>query len=557
MPAVPIVLAVTGVSAGIGAGVATAIGLGTVSTAVATAIGTGVIAGGMTAAQGGDAGDVLKSAVVGGATSFVGGSIAAGVGEAVAETTGSAVTGKIVGNVAAAGLTSGGNEDAMLRAGLLGGIGAGINEARTAAVDEYLGSINPDPYGSSEAVDPNVAFGGTAEPVDLSQLPPQDFGMPVSMDTPFYAADNQGGLPQTSDDSADLAQAPEQSNLQTDNLQAEQALNAKLSALDTAKRLAPTALDAAMSSGLSGTPSVSGGLTSAGLTPSDGAGASNADAIPWLNTTAQVLKGQTPTTTPPTSETVKLADLQNIYDQIDPDLMRVLVERGAIPAAMGGSIHQFASGGSSCSTSSCSLWGSLSKYAPKTVSPSSSMISTGPSRRQQVTLAQLKQISPYGVFSGMAKGGLPSKYREAAPDGHNPEFITGLTGFYANGRGTGQSDDIPAMLHDGDYVMDADTVAALGDGSSKAGAQALESLRTKVPHRMAEGGKAVPAQSADGEYVFPEAFVTALGNGDNKRGAKMLDAMRENLRAHKRSAPTSKIPPKALSPLDYLNKSKG
>jgi hypothetical protein len=71
MPAVPIVLAVTGTSAAIGAGVATAIGLGTVSTAVATAIGTGVIAGGMTAAQGGDAGDVLKSAVVGGATSYV------------------------------------------------------------------------------------------------------------------------------------------------------------------------------------------------------------------------------------------------------------------------------------------------------------------------------------------------------------------------------------------------------------------------------------------------------------------------------------------------------
>ena len=113
------------------------------------------------------------------------------------------------------------------------------------------------------------------------------------------------------------------------------------------------------------------------------------------------------------------------------------------------------------------------------------------------------------------------------------------------------------MLHDGDYVMDADTVAALGDGSSKAGALALEGLRREVPHRMAEGGKAVPAKIADGEYVFPEAFVTALGNGDNKRGAKMLDTIRENLRAHKRSAPTSKIPPKALSPLDYLNKSKG
>jgi len=160
-------------------------------------------------------------------------------------------------------------------------------------------------------------------------------------------------------------------------------------------------------------------------------------------------------------------------------------------------------------------------------------------------------------MDGMAKGGLPSKYAKAAPEGHNPEFITGLTGYYADGKGTGQSDDIPAMLHDGDYVIDADAVAALGDGSSKAGALALSQFQSKVPHKMSAGGAAVPAKIADGEYVFPEAFVSALGGGDNKQGAKLLDDMREELRAHKRSAPTSKIPPKAKSPLDYLRMAKG
>ena len=69
---------------------------------------------------------------------------------------------------------------------------------------------------------------------------------------------------------------------------------------------------------------------------------------------------------------------------------------------------------------------------------------------------------------------------------------------------------------------------------------------------MAAGGKAVPAQIADGEYVFPASFVTALGGGDNKKGSQMLDHMRQQLRMHKRSAPVSKIPPKAKSPLDYL-----
>ena len=140
------------------------------------------------------------------------------------------------------------------------------------------------------------------------------------------------------------------------------------------------------------------------------------------------------------------------------------------------------------------------------------------------------------------------------PEGHNPEFITGLTGYYASGRGTGQSDDIPAMLHEGDHVADADVVAALGDGSSKAGAQVLDNLRKSIPY--AKGGEAksepVPAKIADGEYVFPAAFVTALGGGDNKLGAKLLDTMREELRKHKRSAPDNKIPPKAFSPLKYI-----
>ena len=48
--------------------------------------------------------------------------------------------------------------------------------------------------------------------------------------------------------------------------------------------------------------------------------------------------------------------------------------------------------------------------------------------------------------------------------------------------------------------------------------------------------------------------VSALGDGNNAAGAKQLDQMREAIRSHKRSAPPSKIPPKAKSPLQYLAK---
>jgi hypothetical protein len=160
-------------------------------------------------------------------------------------------------------------------------------------------------------------------------------------------------------------------------------------------------------------------------------------------------------------------------------------------------------------------------------------------------------------MGGMARGGLPTKYAEAAPRGHDPEFITGMTGYYACGGGTGQSDDIPAMLHDGDYVMDAEAVSALGDGSSKAGRDILEGFRNQVSYKDTTEGKPVPAKIADGEYVFPAGFVTAIGGGSNKKGAEILNGLREQLRLHKRSAPTSKIPPKAKSPLDYIKKAKG
>jgi hypothetical protein len=230
---------------------------------------------------------------------------------------------------------------------------------------------------------------------------------------------------------------------------------------------------------------------------------------------------------------------------------------------IGGDTRVFSSGGSStCKSFDETREEFDSKNGLKLVPETSDFLPSPTAKKKAyMGLGQLKQIHPQisssGNMGGMAHGGLPKKYQDAAPAGHNPEFVTGLTGFYACGRGTGQSDCIPAMLHDGDYVMDAEAVSALGDGSSKAGKEVLEKFHKQVPHNAASGGKVVPAKIADGEYVFPAGFVTALGGGDNKRGAEILDGLREKLRNHKRSAPTSKIPPKAKSPLDYLKMAKG
>ena len=50
----------------------------------------------------------------------------------------------------------------------------------------------------------------------------------------------------------------------------------------------------------------------------------------------------------------------------------------------------------------------------------------------------------------------------------------------ARGGGSGRDDTIPARLSDGEYVMDAETVALLGDGSTNDGARRLDQMRAKI-----------------------------------------------------------------------------
>jgi hypothetical protein len=59
---------------------------------------------------------------------------------------------------------------------------------------------------------------------------------------------------------------------------------------------------------------------------------------------------------------------------------------------------------------------------------------------------------------------------------------------FARGAGSGRDDTIDAKLSDGEYVIDAETVALLGDGSNKAGAQRLDKMRSEI---RAQKGKSL------------------------------------------------------------------
>lgn len=85
-------------------------------------------------------------------------------------------------------------------------------------------------------------------------------------------------------------------------------------------------------------------------------------------------------------------------------------------------------------------------------------------------------------------------------------------------------------------------------GGGEASRGALGLLAGGTPGQSDE----VNARLSDGEYVMDADVVAALGDGNTAAGAKKLDQMRENIRAHKRSAGPKSIPPKAKNISSYL-----
>ena len=194
---------------------------------------------------------------------------------------------------------------------------------------------------------------------------------------------------------------------------------------------------------------------------------------------------------------MNLNQLKQLYPQlstIDPKLLQTLMGKANATSAMGES----GGGGGATGLSMAGQGGT----------PSAGYPSIAADRASGSTKFTGNPLS--GKFDALSEAGLSSlggsKNAYGLKDGgqpHIPQFKTGTTGHYVQGEGDGQSDDIPAMLADGEYVFDADTVAA-------------------------------------------------LGNGSNKAGALQLDKMRQEIRKHKRAAPHNKIPPKAKSPLEYM-----
>ena len=97
-----------------------------------------------------------------------------------------------------------------------------------------------------------------------------------------------------------------------------------------------------------------------------------------------------------------------------------------------------------------------------------------------LTKAQLNYI-----LSGMPGNNIQTKAEGGPIEGHNPTFFSegglgSMDNRYVNGDGDGTSDSIAAMLADGEFVIPADVVADLGNGSNEAGASILNQLLISI-----------------------------------------------------------------------------
>jgi len=109
--------------------------------------------------------------------------------------------------------------------------------------------------------------------------------------------------------------------------------------------------------------------------------------------------------------------------------------------------------------------------------------------------------TPITGIPHLANGGEMMFQDRTLPEGHNPKFFSegGLNAMenrYVTGDGDGTSDSIPAMLANGEFVIPADVVSGLGNGSNDAGAEILNAfMETIRDHKQKHDKKHLPPDS--------------------------------------------------------------
>jgi hypothetical protein len=163
-------------------------------------------------------------------------------------------------------------------------------------------------------------------------------------------------------------------------------------------------------------------------------------------------------------------------------------------------------------------------------------------RESEERIRQLQGGTDFGGFHGAAAGGRIPRMAEGG--------IAAVPAFQAGGDM--QSDS---------FVVPADVVSALGNGSTDAGVEVLnqylgmalpiegpgDGLSDDIPATI-DGEQ--PARVADGEVYIPPEVVAQLGDGDMERGAAKLYAMMDQIRerAHGSTEQQQAVNPEEVMP---------
>lgn len=402
-------------------------------------------------------GGSIDQALTAGATSYVAGQVGGEVGGNVAQQTDSAIAGNVAGGAAGAatGAVLGGKDP--ITAAISGGVNSGVNAGiKDAATTDYLNSVEngqgyytaPSPTEQDVlAADPTIPLPpqSTDTTPAVDTIPPTTSNGYIDETTGQFISDPNGGLqaPLTNDTSGtntdSMSGYTYDPNTQT--WTSPDGTVTDLSQLSNSQTptdfTTPTAPDAETIDPLTNLPKVS--LNLFGTTGGTMANAGNATGGPSAtNATA------------PTFDPITMMPVGKTSQTTQPGTLNpLLFSLAGFPLTKQTASAKDAFGDLALGTS---------KFAPTPVAQ----------QQQQ----EEPQSFAQGGLASMHPAGEPAFYSEG-----------GLENRYIKGDGDGTSDSIPAMVADSEFVMPADVVAALGNGSSDAGAHKLDIMVQQIRKR--------------------------------------------------------------------------
>jgi hypothetical protein len=176
------------------------------------------------------------------------------------------------------------------------------------------------------------------------------------------------------------------------------------------------------------------------------------------------------------------------------------------------------------------------------IAPALSTMPVAQSSLSPMSLQQIQQAATGGLIGLAAGGNLPMT--ETRSHGKQFAFQTPFTGLSSFSRSPmpltkkAEGGDVegfnPQFFSEGGQNASNTYVEGDGDGTSDS----------------------VPAMLANGEFVIPADVVADLGNGSNSAGAAILDKFLEAVREDKSSNDPSELPPESKGPLAYLEEAK-